>query len=180
MLNPTPRYKLHIRREAEWSCPKKIGAELKTTRVEFSKEEEEEEEECSQLLRRIIDKILVKAVLPGVRLHGGSPRLTPSACKPEWKHSIPPLAIFISSWMFVNSRQCMPSLAGRYFQIYWQESHWRTRREGIVEKMSLNDLEMAPLRNLFIFGDSRLVLFCAKYLPKLMSHPTVKIYCHSM
>ena len=38
---------------------------------------------------------------------------------------------------------------------YW---HKVKRREGSVKKMSLNDLEMAPLRNLFIFGDSRLVL----------------------
>ena len=64
------------------------------------------------------------------------------------------------------------------------QSH-RTRRGGIVTKMSLNDLEMAPLRNLFIFGDSRLVLsqsllfqlqnICQNWL---VSHPTLKMSFH--
>ena len=59
--------------------PKIFGAETKTTRVEFSKEEEEEEEgEESQLLR-IIDKILVKATARTPATLAAPPRLTPSA-----------------------------------------------------------------------------------------------------
>ena len=57
--------------------PKIFGAETKTTRVEFSKEEEEEGEE-SQLLR-IIDKILVKATARTPATLAAPPRLTPSA-----------------------------------------------------------------------------------------------------
>ena len=64
--------------------PKIFGAESKTTRVEFSKEEEEEEEEGeeSQLLR-IIDKILVKATARSPATLAAPPRLTPSTCGPE-------------------------------------------------------------------------------------------------
>ena len=59
--------------------PKIFGAESKTTRVEFSKEEEEGEE--SQLLR-IIDKILVKATARSPATLAAPPRLTPSASGP--------------------------------------------------------------------------------------------------